>query len=199
MANPPAEPGRIELQIRRTPGGLGTDGWIFKNLAVGDTVRLSGPYGRFFLREARTEPAILIGGGTGLAPLKSIVRHVLESGPAAAPLPLSGRPDRRPTSTTWSSSARLEAEHPEQFTYRPCLAPTSSGTGRRAWSPTWSPPTSRPVAGTPPTCAGPPPMVEAALKTLMRKRLFPKDIFREDFFDASDKATGGVRSPLLKA
>jgi hypothetical protein len=44
----------------------------------------------------------------------------------------------------------------------------------------------------------PPPMVEAALKTLMRKRLFPKDIFREDFFDASDKATGGVRSPLLK-
>lgn len=42
-------------------------------------------------------------------------------------------------------------------------------------------------------------MVEAALKTLMRKRLFPKDIYREDFFDASDKATGGVRSPLLKA
>ncbi len=57
-----------------------------------------------------------------------------------------------------------------------------------------------------PTCrghtaylCGPPPMVEAALKTLMRKRLFPKDIYREDFFDASDKATGGVRSPLLKA
>ena len=44
----------------------------------------------------------------------------------------------------------------------------------------------------------PPPMVEAALKTLMRKRLFPSDIYREDFFDASDKATGGVRSPLLK-
>ena len=46
---------------------------------------------------------------------------------------------------------------------------------------------------------GPPPMVEAAMKTLMRKRLFPRDIYREDFFDASDKATGGVRSPLLKA
>ena len=40
-------------------------------------------------------------------------------------------------------------------------------------------------------------MVEAALKTLMKKRLFPKDIYREDFFDTSDKATGGVRSPLL--
>ena len=38
----------------------------------------------------------------------------------------------------------------------------------------------------------------AALKLLMRKRLFPKDIYREDFFDASDKATGGVRSPLMR-
>ena len=80
MANPPSEPGRIELQVRRTPGGLATDGWIFKSLQAGDSLRLSGPYGRFFLREARTEPAILIGGGTGLAPLKSIVRHVLEGG-----------------------------------------------------------------------------------------------------------------------
>jgi phenol hydroxylase P5 protein len=55
------------------------------------------------------------------------------------------------------------------------------------------------------TCAGhvaylcgPPAMVEAALKVLMRKRLFPRDIYREDFFDSSDNATGGVRSPLLR-
>jgi phenol hydroxylase P5 protein len=41
-------------------------------------------------------------------------------------------------------------------------------------------------------------MVEAALKALMKKRLFPRDIYREDFFDASDKATGGLRSPLLQ-
>jgi phenol hydroxylase P5 protein len=41
-------------------------------------------------------------------------------------------------------------------------------------------------------------MVEAALKTLMGKRLFPRDIYREDFFNEGDKATGGVRSPLIK-
>ena len=45
---------------------------------------------------------------------------------------------------------------------------------------------------------GPPPMVEAALKTLMAKRLFPRDIYREDFLDSSDKANGGIRSPLLR-
>ncbi|HEY5515777.1 MAG TPA: hypothetical protein VIK12_06175, partial [Pengzhenrongella sp.] len=45
---------------------------------------------------------------------------------------------------------------------------------------------------------GPPPMVEAALKTLMGKRLFPRDIYREDFFNEADKAAGGVKSPLIK-
>ena len=38
----------IELNIRRTPGGLGTDGWVFKSLQAGDTVQITGPYGRFF-------------------------------------------------------------------------------------------------------------------------------------------------------
>ena len=197
MANPPGEPGRIELQIRRTPGGLGTDGWIFKNLAVGDTMQLSGPYGRFFHREARTEPAILIGGGTGLAPLKSIVRHVLETGlPQRLYLYQGARTQADLYDVEFYRG--LEAEHDGQFTYRPCLS-DEQWDGPRGM-------VTDVVAADFETCrghtaylCGPPPMVEAALKTLMRKRLFPKDIFREDFFDASDKATGGVRSPLLKA
>ena len=45
---------------------------------------------------------------------------------------------------------------------------------------------------------GPPPMVEAALKTMMGRRLFPRDIFREDFFDESDKNSSEVKSPLIK-
>jgi phenol hydroxylase P5 protein len=40
-------------------------------------------------------------------------------------------------------------------------------------------------------------MVEAALKTLMLKRLFPRDIFKEEFLDMSAAATQ-VRSPLIK-
>jgi len=197
MATPPGEPGRIELQIRRTPGGLGTDGWIFKSLAVGDTIRLSGPYGRFFLREARTEPAILIGGGTGLAPLKSIVRHVLDTG---LPQQLFLYQGARTQADLYDVDffRALESDYPDQFAYRPCLS-QEEWDGRHGM-------VTDAVAADFPTCrghtaylCGPPPMVEAALKTLMRKRLFPKDIYREDFFDASDKATGGVRSPLLKA
>jgi phenol hydroxylase P5 protein len=118
MANPPGEPNRLELQIRRTPGGLGTDGWIFKSLAAGDTIRLSGPYGRFFLREARTEPMILIGGGTGLAPLKSILRHVLETGlPQRLYLYQGARTQADLYDVEFFRT--LEEEHDGQFTYRP--------------------------------------------------------------------------------
>jgi phenol hydroxylase P5 protein len=196
IATPPAEPRRIELQIRRTPGGLATDGWIFKTLEAGDLLQLSGPYGRFFLREARTEPMILIGGGTGLAPLKSIVRHVLEGGLSHRLYLYQGARTQADLYDVEVFRA-LEEEHPDQFTYRPCL---SAGE--------WDGPTGlvtevvdadfESCKGHTAYLCGPPPMVEAALKALMKNRLFPRDIYREDFFDASDKATGGVRSPLLQ-
>lgn len=196
MANPPSERNRIELQIRRTPGGIGTDGWIFRNLAVGDEIKLSGPYGRFFLRAAREEPMILIGGGTGLAPLKSIVRHVLETGLRRQPYLYQGARTQADMYDVEYYRA-LEAEH-DRFTYRPCLSEQE-----------WDGPqgmVTDVVAADFPTCrkhtaylCGPPPMVAAAMKTLMKKRLFPKEIYREDFFDASDKSTAGVRSPLLTA
>jgi len=197
MANPPGQPRRVELQIRRTPGGIGTDGWVFKSLAEGDSIELSGPYGRFFLRERRTEPMIMIGGGTGVAPLKSMVRHVLERG---LPNRMYLYQGARAQADLYDADfyRDLADKHPEQFSYRPCLSDSDEDWGGARGLVTDV------VAADFETCrqhtaylCGSPPMVEASLKTLMKKRLFPKDIYREDFFDTSDKATGGVRSPLL--
>ncbi|HKN49124.1 MAG TPA: oxidoreductase, partial [Actinomycetota bacterium] len=156
----------------------------------------SGPYGRFFHRESRPEPMILIGGGTGMAPLKSIVRHVLEEGTGQPMFLYQGA---RTTADLYDVEffRELEAVHPDQFVYRPALSEE-----------TWDGATglvTDVVAGEFETCkghtaylCGPPPMVEAAVKVLMRKRLFPKDIYREDFFDQRDKVGTRVRSPLLK-
>jgi phenol/toluene 2-monooxygenase (NADH) P5/A5 len=44
---------------------------------------------------------------------------------------------------------------------------------------------------------GSPEFVADTMKALMKARLFPRDIYREDFFDARDKVAG-VRSPLLR-
>ncbi len=197
MATPPSNADAIELQIRRTPGGLATDGWVFAGLAEGDQVELSGPYGRFFLREERAEPAILIGGGTGLAPLKAMVRHVLETG---APQRLYLYHGARTQADLYDVDyfTDLEARSGGQLSYRPVLS-DDVVEGIRHGNVTDA------VDADFDTCAGhvaylcgPPPMVEAALKTLMGKRLFPRDIYREDFFDNSDKSGGAVRSPLLR-
>lgn len=197
VATPPASKDKLELHIRRTAGGLGTDGWVFAGLAEGDEVQLSGPYGRFFLREQRAEPAILIGGGTGLAPLKAMVRHVLETG---APQRLYLYHGARNQADLYDVDyfTELEAGSGGQFSYRPVLS-SEKVDGIRHGNVTEA------VDADFETCAGhvaylcgPPPMVEAALKMLMGKRLFPRDIYREDFFDSSDKSGGGVRSPLLR-
>lgn len=197
VATPPASTDAIELNIRRTAGGLATDGWVFASLAEGDRIALSGPYGRFFLREQRAEPAILIGGGTGLAPLKAMVRHVLETG---APQRLYLYHGARTRADLYDVDyfTDLEARSGGQLSYRPVLSEEVVD-GIRHGNVTAA------VDADFETCAGhvaylcgPPPMVEAALKMLMSKRLFPRDIYREDFFDSSDKSGGGVRSPLLR-
>jgi phenol/toluene 2-monooxygenase (NADH) P5/A5 len=196
IASPPSQPGSIELQVKRTPGGLGSDGWVFKNLAVGDTVQLAGPYGRFFLRPARTEPVILIGGGTGVAPLKSMVQHVLHGG---LPHQLYLYHGVRTRADLYDDElfARLEQRFPGQFTYRPVLSDEQADGYAHGLVTDAVDADFAACRGHVAYLCGPPPMVDAALKTLMSKRLFPRDIYREDFFDARDKA-GGVRSPLLR-
>lgn len=197
VASPPVAADRIELNIRKTPGGLATEGWVFADLAEGDQVTLSGPYGRFFLREQRDEPAILIGGGTGLAPLKAMVRHVLET---AAPHRLYLYHGARTRADLYDVDyfTELEKGSNGQFSYRPVLSEEHLDGIRHGLVTDAVDADFATCAGHVAYLCGPPPMVEAALKTLMGKRLFPRDIYREDFFDSSDKASGGVRSPLLR-
>lgn len=197
IASPPAQSRRIELQIRRTPGGLGTDGWIFRSLELGDTLQLAGPYGRFFFREARDEPAILIGGGTGLAPLKAMVRHVLESGGGHSMTLYHGARTRADLYDC-DFFLDLQERFAGQFTYRPTLSDEHAAGFAQGLVTDVVESDYLSCSGHVAYLCGPPPMVNAALKTLMRKRLFPRDIYREDFFDASDKAAGGLRSPLIR-
>jgi CDP-4-dehydro-6-deoxyglucose reductase len=73
LANTPEEDALLELHIRHVPGGKFTD-HVFGAMKVKDIMRISGPYGSFFLRES-DKPALLVAGGTGFAPIKSILGH----------------------------------------------------------------------------------------------------------------------------
>jgi ferredoxin-NAD(P)+ reductase (naphthalene dioxygenase ferredoxin-specific) len=66
----------MEFQIRKVPGGRATE-YVFSTLKVGDAVRISGPLGTAYLRQKHKGPMLCVGGGTGIAPIVSIVRGAM--------------------------------------------------------------------------------------------------------------------------
>ena len=78
IASPPHDSDLIELHVRRV-AGQGFTAALFEQLHEGSLLRIEGPIGQFVYVE-RPGPALMIAGGTGFAPLKSILRHVLERG-----------------------------------------------------------------------------------------------------------------------
>jgi benzoate/toluate 1,2-dioxygenase reductase subunit len=75
MASTPADLPKVELLIRILPGGVMSD-WLVNRAKPDDVVKLSGPYGAFFLREKVKAPHIMIAGGTGLAPMMSMIDSI---------------------------------------------------------------------------------------------------------------------------
>ena len=79
IASPPHDSELIELHVRRVSGGGFTERLFGSDLTVGSLLRIEGPVGQFSYREG-TGPLLMVAGGTGFAPLKSMLRHVLETG-----------------------------------------------------------------------------------------------------------------------
>jgi CDP-4-dehydro-6-deoxyglucose reductase, E3 len=79
IANPPHDADLIELHVRRVATGEFTQ-QLFSGAAEKTLLRIEGPLGQFWFREESPRPAILIGGGTGYAPLRAMVRHLVERG-----------------------------------------------------------------------------------------------------------------------
>ncbi|MBM4142953.1 MAG: 2Fe-2S iron-sulfur cluster binding domain-containing protein [Lentisphaerae bacterium] len=78
VASPPSVRGEIELEIRYVPEGICTT-YVHRHLKVGDAVTINGPYGDFRLRDGERE-IIFIAGGSGMAPIKSILYDMREKG-----------------------------------------------------------------------------------------------------------------------
>lgn len=79
FATAPQVHDRIELHIRRIPGGRFTT-QVFERLRPGDRLRFEGPLGSFFLREHTDKPMIFVAGFTGFAPVKSMLEYAFSRG-----------------------------------------------------------------------------------------------------------------------
>ncbi|WP_341677587.1 CDP-6-deoxy-delta-3,4-glucoseen reductase [Niveibacterium sp. SC-1] len=78
IANAPEHSGEMELHIRLVPGGQFTE-HVFNTLKERDILRFEGPLGSFFLRED-AKPVVMVAGGTGFAPMKGIIEHLIAEG-----------------------------------------------------------------------------------------------------------------------
>ncbi len=76
MATAPHVEGNLSLHIRHMPGGVFTD-QVFSTMKERDILRFEGPHGSFFIREDSEKPVILLASGTGFAPIKAIVDHLI--------------------------------------------------------------------------------------------------------------------------
>jgi len=172
----------LQLHIRHVPGGHFT-GHVFEKMKEKDLIRFQGPYGMFFLREESDRPVILIAGGTGFAPMKSILEYAFAQGIT------------RPLHLYWGVRAKRDLYLPDlppawarsqpHFKFTPVMSEPNMEdhwNGRRGW-------VHEAVAEDYPDlsqhevyASGPPPMIEA-IKAMVQKLGLPQDRLYYDSFE----------------
>lgn len=78
MATTQSTPGEVEFLIKKYPGGK-FSALLDGDLSVGDELKMTGPYGSFTLKDGHVLPIVCIGGGAGMAPILSLLRHLSET------------------------------------------------------------------------------------------------------------------------
>lgn len=199
IANKPSDSKTLELHVRQVPGGAGTT-YLHEQLQVGDTLDVSGPYGQFFTRKSDDQDAIFVAGGSGLSSPQSMILELLEEGDTRQIYLLQGA---RNVAELYNREIfeQLAADH-DNFHYIPALnEPTEddnwegfTGFVHEAAKDHFD----NKFSGHKAYLCGPPPMIDAAITTLMQGRLFERDIHMERFVTAADGAEEQTRSALFK-
>jgi len=187
IASPPNESGLIELHIRRVASGEFTE-QVFGGMQVKTLLRIEGPLGQFWFRGESPRTAVMIGGGTGYAPLRAMLKDLLERG------------DRRPLHLYWGAQAKIDlyedallrdwcARYPN-FKYTPVLSVPRGDdqwTGRTGWVHLAALEDYRSqLAMLDVYTSGPPAMIEAVKKEFIAEGLPPAQLFFDSFDFAPD-------------
>lgn len=119
LANAPHDDGLLELHLRLIAGGQFTK-YVFSEMQEKAILRLEGPFGSFYLREDSAKPIIFVAGGTGFAPIKGIIEHMLHHGMQRRIVFYWGARSRQDLYMN-ALPEQWQAEHPH-FSYIPVLS-----------------------------------------------------------------------------
>jgi len=182
MASTPEE-GELAFQVRHVPGGR-TSGFVAERLKPGESVKVSGPLGVSYLREKHGGPVLLVAGGSGLAPIESILRTLLARGhPSNISLYFGVRTER---DVYHEPLLREFAARHANLRHEIVLSEQAGASGRRGGFVHEA--VSADIAdfsGYKAYLAGPPPMVEAATDMLLARGLPQRDIHADAFYAQS--------------
>jgi CDP-4-dehydro-6-deoxyglucose reductase/ferredoxin-NAD(P)+ reductase (naphthalene dioxygenase ferredoxin-specific) len=185
MANRP-DSDLLEFHVRQVPRGQAS-GYVFSNLHVGDEVTVSGPLGNAYLREKHAGPVLAVAGGSGMAPIKSIVETALASDPERQILLYFGVRDERDVYLE-ARLAELAQLHP-RFSVNVVLSQPGRGSARRAGL--VGDAVLADIAafdGFKAYLAGPPPMVEGLQRALEDRGMARRDIHADAFYGEGEDA-----------
>lgn len=79
LANAPDPSGRLTLWVTELPGGT-TSRWLATEVATGDTLVVSGPFGTFVADPGADHPVLGLAGGSGLAPIRALAQDAVRRG-----------------------------------------------------------------------------------------------------------------------
>ena len=180
IASTPAETDFIELHVKYVDGG-GFTGHVFGDMKTGEIVRFEGPLGTFFVRLGSPRPILMMGGGTGFAPLKAMIEDLLAAG------------DDRPITLYWGVRTEADlyargliadiAERHHDFRFVPVLSePDEDWEGRTGFVHEALLADHRNLSAYEIYMSGPPIMVHSARKALLARGV-SEDHLHYDSFD----------------
>ncbi|MDQ6660588.1 MAG: 2Fe-2S iron-sulfur cluster binding domain-containing protein [Chloroflexota bacterium] len=182
MANTPLTNNRLEFMIKVFPGGR-FSALLEGGLTIGQPVEVMGPYGVFMLREKSNSDIICIGGGSGMAPLWSLLNSMAERGIQRKATYYYGARTRK--DLFYLDKMQELAERLPGFRFIPAL---SMATAEDEWEGETGLITDvldRNIEDgqtqTQAYLCGPPPMIDAAIPVLVRKGISENRIFFDKF------------------
>ncbi len=176
---------QFEFLVKLTPGGL-MSSYLSEHACVGEEITFTGPHGSFFLREAE-RPALLLAGGTGLAPILSILRK------------LNNESSTRPVHLVYGASTDEDvvelqalaglAETLDSFTWDYVVSDPDSSAPNKGYVTSLIEPKHLNDGDVAVYLCGPPPMVEAVRSYFVDEGVEPTGFYYEKFAPSSPPTT----------
>jgi CDP-4-dehydro-6-deoxyglucose reductase len=185
MANAPHDDQFLQLHVRKSPNGAFSK-FVFEEMRERSILRFEGPLGTFYLREDSDKPMIFVAGGTGFAPVKAQIEHLLHKG------------EDRPIVLYWGARSRRDLYLPDlplqwarehaNVSYIPVLSepqPEDEWQGRSGFVHQAVLDDFPDLSGYQVYACGAPAMTDLARATFVAERALPEDEFYCDAFTPS--------------